>query len=173
MGDGYVVPSHFTAKSESLQLELEIEFVDGAPRVRRIELAGEHITGETLRRLQIGRLTRQAVAGAFLSAQRAEVDGQPALIIDQSRTEAAANAYNEYVQDARRPRSGAPLTDDDLQNVADLYRAALADGRPPTQTIANEMHASRATAARWVARARERGLLGAAIPGRAGEKEAH
>jgi hypothetical protein len=53
-----------------------------------------------------------------------------------------------------------------------VYRAAVENGDPPTQTIADVMHASRPTAARWVAKARERGMLGESLPGKAGEKVA-
>ena len=62
------------------------------------------------------------------------------------------------------------MTDEQLQRVATVYRAAIGRGDPPTQTIAAVMHASRPTAARWVARARDRGMLGESLRGRAGEK---
>jgi hypothetical protein len=82
-----------------------------------------------------------------------------------------ATFYERYAKDARRPRRGSPVTDEHLRRVAALYRAALERGDPPTQTVGDEMHAGRSTAARWVAKARERGLLGEALPGKAGERE--
>ena len=60
--------------------------------------------------------------------------------------------------------------DDKLRRLADLYRTALANGDPPTQTAADALGVPRSTVARWVAKARERGLLGAATPGKAGER---
>jgi hypothetical protein len=53
--------------------------------------------------------------------------------------------------------------------VAELYPTAVAHGDPPDEAIARAMHASRSSAARWVRMARERGFLGPALKGRAGE----
>jgi hypothetical protein len=82
-----------------------------------------------------------------------------------------AEFYERYGQGTRRSRSGSPLTAEHLSEVAERYRKALKQGLPPTQTVADEMHAARSTAARWVAKARERGLLGPARRGRAGEEK--
>ncbi len=68
-----------------------------------------------------------------------------------------------------RPHRGIPLTDDDLNTVVRIYRAALATGEPPTQAVAKQMFVARSTAGRWVAAARERGLLGKAKPRAGGE----
>jgi hypothetical protein len=57
-------------------------------------------------------------------------------------------------------RSGAPLSDDVLRRVADIYRAAHAAGDPPTRTVMLAFNVSRSTAGRYVQRARERGFLG-------------
>jgi hypothetical protein len=59
-----------------------------------------------------------------------------------------------------------------LPKVAEVYRAALADpatARRPSLEVARRLFKSRTHAARLVAMAREAGLLGPAIPGRAGE----
>jgi hypothetical protein len=77
--------------------------------------------------------------------------------------------YERYRRGARRPRRGSPVSDANLRQVADLYRAAFRRGDPPTRTIADEMHIARSTAARWVAKARDRGMLGPAMQGKAGE----
>ena len=68
----------------------------------------------------------------------------------------------------RRRQSPAEL----LPKVAEAYRAALADpatARRPSLEVARRLFKSRTHAARLVAMAREAGLLGPAIPGRAGE----
>ncbi len=80
-----------------------------------------------------------------------------------------AEFYEQFAAGARLPRQGSPLTDENLHQVAELYRAAVEHGDPPTQTVADAMHAARSTAARWVAAARERGFLGPAVRGRGGE----
>jgi hypothetical protein len=71
----------------------------------------------------------------------------------------------------RRPRRGSPITDANLNAVAERYREALERGDPPTQSVARELNVARSTAARWVTKARERGFLGPALQGRAGEAE--
>lgn len=58
-----------------------------------------------------------------------------------------------------------------LEEVAAAYRLASLLGEPPTQTVADRFAVSRATAGRWILKAREAGHLGDALPGRAGEKE--
>ncbi len=80
-----------------------------------------------------------------------------------------AEFYKRHVKDPRRPRRGSPVSDGDLREVAKLYRTAYERDDPPTRTIADTMHVSRPTAARWVGKARERGFLGKAKRGQAGE----
>jgi hypothetical protein len=86
-------------------------------------------------------------------------------------TNERAQFYERYARDARRPHRGSPVTDENLRQVAKLYRAAIKRGDPPTETVAETMHIARSTAARWVTRARERKLLGPALRGRAGEAD--
>ena len=167
---GYAVPRRFTAETDTLALDIEVDG-DGTPHCRGVAvraLADEDVTSETLR-LPLARLTRQAVAGASRYFAPTEPGGDPIFHLFR-RGPRDAEFYNEYTQDARRPRQGSPLSDDHLLRVAELYRAALKRGDPPTQTIADELHAARSTAARWVAKARERQFLGASLPGQAGER---
>jgi hypothetical protein len=63
------------------------------------------------------------------------------------------------------------LRDDFFREIAKQYRRALAEGLRPTTAIADAHGVGRSTAASWVRRAREKGFLGAAQPGRAGEEE--
>jgi hypothetical protein len=77
--------------------------------------------------------------------------------------------YEQYAEGARAPRRGSPITDENLRQVAEVYRAALERGDPPTETVANVLNVARSTAARWVSKARERDFLGPAMRGRAGE----
>lgn len=54
--------------------------------------------------------------------------------------------------------------------VAEKYRQALEVApRAPIPWLKGELHASEPTIRRWVQRARDRGLLGPSIPGKAGE----
>lgn len=68
----------------------------------------------------------------------------------------------------RRPQRGARITDDQLREVAMVYRAALAESegrKAPTEAVRDMFTISRSTAGRWVEEARRRGFLGPA-PGR-------
>jgi hypothetical protein len=57
-----------------------------------------------------------------------------------------------------------------FERVATAYREALiAHPRAPMKALAEQLHASDATVRRWVQRARDKGLLGSSVPGKAGE----
>ncbi len=55
--------------------------------------------------------------------------------------------------------AAAGPTDTVLTAVAAWYRRSLACGIPPQQEIADRLHVPKATAARWITRARDRGLI--------------
>jgi hypothetical protein len=75
--------------------------------------------------------------------------------------------FEKLVSERRR---GVRLSDDFLQKVALAYRTAVAEGRPPTQAVADEVPGSRSSAGRWVFEARKRGFLGATTRRQAGER---
>lgn len=60
----------------------------------------------------------------------------------------------------RRPRSR--ITDEFLQEVANVYRDAENMGEPPTRAVANYYSAPHSTAAKWVSAARRKDMLPAA-----------
>src|SRR5207245_2076856 len=64
-----------------------------------------------------------------------------------------------------RPRQ---YPDDHLVRVASIYRQAWEAHRPPTKAVAENLHLSHSAAAKWVAKAREAGLLAPTERGRAG-----
>lgn len=168
----YAVPRRFKSTARDDDLGIEVKFdteIDdhGHPRCRQLEiraLGDSEITGDTLRRIPVGRWL-----GVLMAAAAWKVTGPTTMQTGMPRSERAA-FYERYAQGARQGRQGTPVGDDHLRQVAELYRAALDRKDPPTQTIADEMHAARSTAARWVAKARERGILGPALPGQAGEQ---
>ncbi len=61
------------------------------------------------------------------------------------------------------------MTNDLLQGVADVYREAVADGKPPRRAVMDHYHCGEATAKRWIGKARAGGFLGETTPGRKGE----
>ncbi|MGH7747559.1 MAG: hypothetical protein ACREQ5_22790, partial [Candidatus Dormibacteria bacterium] len=64
---------------------------------------------------------------------------------------------------------GRRTTDEKLRQVTDVYRAAVAAGKRPTQAVADQLHYKRAHAGRLVMQARQAGFLGPAVKGKAGE----
>lgn len=88
-----------------------------------------------------------------------------------------------HIRDVPNPASVEPwgrqlptgLTDEGptsrvLAWVAHFYRLGVALDEPPTRTVQEVLGLSRTTAIRWVMAARERGFLGEAEVGKAGEK---
>lgn len=89
------------------------------------------------------------------------------------------------------PQWAAPLTDikerlvklrpgptghseEHFRDVANRYRAALRHSpRRPVRALSEELHASEATIRRWLQRARDKGFLGQASPGKSGERKAN
>ena len=57
----------------------------------------------------------------------------------------------------------------DAQSIAEAYRVGVLIGSSPTQFVAEEFKMSRATAGRWISRARSEGFLGPALGTKAGE----
>lgn len=138
--------------------------VDDWGRARCLELVvrpldDEPVTGERLRAIPLARLLRHASAESrsFVAHEGGGTFAPP--------TPAERDAI--YRGEGRRPRRGSPITDEHLEEVADVYRSALERQEPPTQAVMDEWHVSRSAASRWVAAARERGFLGPAQHGRA------
>jgi hypothetical protein len=115
---------------------------------------GEPVTALTLRQVPLDRLFH-ALVTSMTTARGGGAYGLPGLGI-----------LSEGSQEIRRR---GPSDDGVLQAVASLYRMAVMRGEPPVRTVMSEMGLSRATAGRWIDRARERQFLGPAEPGKAGE----
>ncbi len=86
-------------------------------------------------------------------------DGSGGFQLEPGPVEAAAE-----VRTARKTK----ITDELLREVADVYRANVDD--KPTTRVAEHFSREHRTAALYVKRARERGFLGAAAVGKAGEQ---
>lgn len=69
-----------------------------------------------------------------------------------------------------RKRHLYPVDETRVEKAAELYRAAFERrSRSPTVDVARKLNVGRSTAARAIASARQQGLLGPALPNRAGE----
>jgi len=78
----------------------------------------------------------------------------------------------QSASERRRSLRPTDLDDDEkLVHVADAYRLGALVGSP-TQLVAEQLGVSRATAGRWISRAREEGILGPAVGTKAGEADA-
>jgi Family of unknown function (DUF6214) len=170
----YVLPREFSIVHEldaGGEAELEVAIDDrGAARCVRLEVRAPEnggIVTETLRAIPVGRLLHLGTTDALMTRAQTPERG-PVGSFGPATLEEQRQFYQRYAN-TRRPRQGSPLTDETLAQVATVYRAALGRGDPPTATVAETMNVARSTAARWIASARERGLLGPAMRGRAGE----
>lgn len=134
------------------------------------------IVGTDLRELPVA-----SIISALWEAQRATISAQQAhakaTLDDSDSTDEVGMATREFwrlvaEEASSSPFSGEPHRLDDpawLAGVADVYRRAHANRRPPTRAVADHYMVSHSTATKWIARARQKGVLGPARHGVAGE----
>lgn len=116
------------------------------------------------RSLPIGQKIGRARRGHQKVLQRI-AEHAPQLMDDKSRRDLKAH------QTSSGGRGRPPLYGrDHYAKVAEFYRAAWRAGRAPTTAVAKRWQVEPSTAAKWVKRAREEGLLGETVPGKAGEQ---
>jgi len=154
LGLGVRAPKRCTVRAtdEDWPFEVELVMVTEAFRtvVERVELrrrkgADEGVTPDGLRAVPLGEIVRRALAtasGSFFSTPDPVMSADPAELDEEQR----------------------------IARAAVVYRLATLAGDAATQAVAEDLGVSRATGGRLIARARERGLLGAAIGTRAGEE---
>ena len=144
-----------TLPRTGVAVTLNVEVDDtGTPHCRGLTADGD-ITYAALRELAVQKLMRDAlrVRGTF------EVSGSDGVYRIDPSTPSEVDAT------FRKPRRGARVTDDQLREIADLYRQAVeVDYRPhgrlaPTAWVCAKAHITRPTASRWIALARKRGFL--------------
>lgn len=128
---------------------------------------------DLLRRLSIDtrQLLRELAADALASKVASYLlsEESPRRPKDQRRK--TLTQVRDHAYERSAPQRRHLLTLSHLQEVANEYRRALAAGQSPTQTVAHTFHVSHSTAAKWVAKARTQGALGAARGTRPGELE--
>lgn len=145
--EGYPVPTRIEATAKgpevAYDLTITVELIDGRYEVASMTAArkpgGPEVTADGLRGIPVAKLAR----GIVHSSQALGLLG------------------------IRRRRFDGP-TDEALQAVARVYRAAHMRREPPTAAVAKAIGRPRSTASVWIAKAREQGLLGPAEPGKAG-----
>lgn len=148
-----VIPAWPDRKRGPWQLNLTFELVDGRFSLVGLEIkpAGKptRLNSGVLRSISLGRLF--------------DADKGLAELLPPSRV-------REALVQGTSPSPGRPLQygHDHLVRVASIYREAWTAGGHPTKTVAQRLHMSRSAAAKWVAKARDAGLLAPTERGRAG-----
>jgi hypothetical protein len=170
-GPTTALPSLFTAEvddpGQPYLLELRVRTVQGRrPEVIELRLEirnpkkGAGITTQGLREVHVARALEVAVTAAIEQSDGGEDPGSPH---DDRRTDSPPKRVS-------KPLRGIPVGADFLQQVSDIYRAAVASGsRAPVVAVSEELGGSRATAGRWVLQARRAGLLRPSLGTKAGE----
>ena len=160
-----MVPQRFIVHLVDLQnhgpdIELTFEVRGGHYECREVQLvspddAGREVRSSDLCSIRIDDALEMAMRVIYYTG-------------DDKDTEIARGVEAEReVQKARAARK-VKITDSLLREVARVYKANISD--KPTEAVATHFDRQHRTAALYVKRARERGFLGPAIKGKAGEQ---
>jgi hypothetical protein len=143
------------------------EVRDGRPQCRQAVFeaseTGREIRSVDLRRLSLEDLVEAAATN--MAAKRAtDEDGRVHMVRDLRDWQATIQQVRKARGDGRRS-----ITAEKLARVAKVYRANV--DSTPVRAVRDELGlGSERTARRWIQLARDRGFLGEAIPGKAGER---
>ncbi len=172
VGD-YQLPSGYTlayspprgAAEPAWEVEYAVE--DGTPRcigvAVRANEGGREVQASDLRGLRLDDLGEDAAINVARHRVRTD-SGEVAWVRDLRRFRDVRAGVH-----AARRGSRLAVTDDLLRTVADVYRELLDDR--PTEAVRQHLElGSDRTARLYVKRARDRGFLGQAIQGKAGER---
>lgn len=108
---------------------------------------GPAITGELLREVRVHEILRDLVQLTVMRINHDRCEGEKVFV---------------DLADHMRPPEGTGkrgADDETLRWVAQAYEVAYALNEPPTKSVQTALGVSRATAGRWVAEARRRGML--------------
>jgi hypothetical protein len=126
----------------------------GADFDRDDELDPEPITTEILRRIPLARLIEETLGQAVRGYEAAsEWEGGIA-----ERAKERLPAVRAGSEGRKRPGRPRLYGDEHFAEVANIYRSH-SGGRSPTKAVEDHFKVNKSTAAKWVARAREIGLL--------------
>ncbi len=184
-----ILPSRFQVHVDDERLPaaclIEVELYPGGRfQIDRVSfwrrLGDVDITGETVRRVPLRSLVREALGIAAFSVHRAA--GGEVVVDRPGVAPRLRRLVRHLVEDEIRKKTGPRRRrrqhgDEHYRKVAEVYREARARGRrDPTNAVYEwatkaKVNCARSTAGRWVMEARERGFLGKARPGAAGEQE--
>jgi hypothetical protein len=167
-GPGFEIPLSFEHGGDGpFDWKILVAVIEGRPQCIRFECsnAGAPVTAEALHRFPLSRMVEEATLMASRPVEQIPRTYRLWADIDEVRRERAevATTYR------RRPLAKRKtLTDEFLQEVADVYRQHVSTGKP-SQAVARHFNYTQASARRVVREARQREFLGPARPGRGGE----
>lgn len=168
--DRFITTGH--AGGDDPKVRLSFEVVDGVPQCRRVEITavdgGREVRASDVHSVHLDHLLEQIYSRVGLALVSGSAPASPALHVGEQRWTFGDAGVLAAVRSARkgRPRRMTPAL---LAEVAAIYREHIND--TPSAEIARRFSVSARTARLYVQRAREAGLLGGSIPGRAGEAE--
>jgi len=167
----YKLPRRFSAEFPARHVRLELAADSGRRAecvgISKLQNDGPALTGTLLRELPLATMVQQAFQTAAVGedpegglAHVLGIHGKPGI------DEVAATLRQQRQQQQPRPYR---TSEEDLQKVADAYRAALRTRTQTGKAVARAMHVQPSSARRLILRARQRGFLGATQPRTAGE----
>lgn len=129
----------------------------------RAHAEGREVRGLDLRAVKLEEWVENIVAELAVVSEHTETEGN----FKVSGSKLSEVEFQANRKTVRYARQGArrKITDEMLQQVADIYRAHLADR--PVEAVQSAFGTSYRTAARYVELARARALLGPTTPGKA------
>lgn len=145
IAEDFEVPTPLTIEVsdwKGLDVRLELDLIDGKYQIRDLRMSrredGPHVSVNDIRTVPIPAFIRTAVPAASTMP-----DDLPSKAFDGP-------------------------TGSNIRWTANIYKLAYVSGDSPRQAVADTFRIPAPTASRWIARAREKGLLGKATFGRAG-----
>ena len=165
-GEGWEIPAGFEYSGRGpVDWRLWVQVINGTAQCVALTCVGPKsgpVAAGALRKLPLARLVHEAV----LLASRPWDEIPKRHILWPSLDEAKRQREAVARQHDRVAGQRAPITDELLQDVANIYRNELAGGRP-TAAVAEQLNYSRASAGRLVMKARDRGFLPTTEPRKA------
>lgn len=185
--DQLLVPGRFTITGPASPqggaptARVVVEVIEGRPQCVAVHIErqdnGRRIVSADLQHLPLKRWIGDAVEilGATIRFNKdGSINFEPPASLEQivakerDRKRALTEIATALKSIDRSRRAGA-VTDDLLEEVATVYRAAK--GKHPTQAVMDHFPVTRPTASRWIRRARDRDFLGPSRgQGKAGEE---
>jgi hypothetical protein len=143
-----------------VDVELKLEGDRYAPVSLRLKAraGGPVVTGEHLRDVSVTDILRRVVEDYFFGSPPSP---RPSSVtITPPTASASAGAFTPHlISLLGEPPEVGRISDDVLKDVADAYRVGVLVGYPPVAVVAERYKRPRATAARWITTARDRGFL--------------